>query len=108
MSYWKMSATWPMPRWLMSASPFDATMPAEQGDRHVLAPRQVAQPAQMAAPERHHHAGLALPEEQRVGTHAALEGDACAQARAPERALGEGDRQPPFRHVVRRAQQTLG
>src|SRR5207249_9527633 len=70
----------------------------------VLASGEVAQTAEMPAPQRHQYAGLALAEQEGVGPHAALDRDARAETRAAKRPLGERDREPAFRDVVGRAQ----
>src|SRR5262245_58970545 len=58
---------------------------AEDRQRHLLAPCEIAEPAEMPAPEREQDTRLALAEEPRVGADAALDDDAGADPRAAER-----------------------
>src|SRR5438477_1789558 len=80
---------------------------AEHRERHVLAPRHVPQPAEVAAAERRDHARLALAEEERVEPDPLLQRDPHAEPEAAERALRERDGEAALADVVQRAQETL-
>src|SRR6185503_7241034 len=80
---------------------------AQHRERHLLAPGEIAQPAQLAAAKGDEHPRLALAEEVGVETEPLLELDPGPEARPSERALGERHGESTLADVVRRAQETL-